>query len=254
MTTDRDDAPRADLSDLEGRLGYAFRDRSLLITALRHASSAHESPGCESNERMEFLGDAVMALVVGHSLYEVHPTWPEGDLSRALPELVDGPAFTALARRLDLAPHLDLGRTERQSGGEDKDSILSNAMEAVVGAIYLDGGLEAARDFVQRVYGQVLREGSPRPERDAKSQFQESVMALYGEFPRYELQSDSGVDGDEDRFSTRALVRGEAWGNGIGRTKRAAEFAAALEGLKRLENQATEDAEADADGDGDGDG
>ena len=144
------------------------------------------------------------------------------------------PAFAALARRLELAPHLRLGRTEQQSGGAAKDSILSNAMEAVVGAIYLDGGLQSARDFVRRVYADALREGAPRVEGDSKTRFQEAVMASRGEFPRYELERDSGVEGDEARFISLARVADEVWGRGSGRTKQAAEFSAAVEGLKRL--------------------
>ena len=237
MTMDPESPTRPDLTDFETRLGYRFKDPSLLETALRHASRAHEEPGAASNERMEFLGDAVIGLVVAHSLYEAHPAWEEGDLSRALQQLVDRPAFAALARRLELAPHLQLGRTELQSGGEAKDSILANAMEAVVGAIHLDGGLEAAREFVERVYGEALAEGAPRAQVDIKTRFQEAVMALHGEFPRYELLADSGVEGDETRFTTRAVVKDEYWGSGSGRTKRAAEFAAAQEGLARPEGQ-----------------
>ncbi len=237
MTLETGETTRLGLADFEARLGYTFRERSYLEIALRHASRAHETPGFESNERMEFLGDAVIGLVVGHFLYDAHPGWEEGDLSRALQKLVDRPAFAALARRLELAPHLDLGRTEVQSGGEAKDSILANAMEAVVGAIYLDGGLEATRDFVQRVYGEALGESAPRAPVDAKTRFQEAIMARFGEFPRYELHEDSGVEGDEVRFTTRAVVRDDYWGSGRGRTKRAAEFAAAEEGLSRLEAQ-----------------
>jgi ribonuclease-3 len=234
MTVDRADNVYPDLGRFEAQLGYSFRDRSHLANAVCHASSANENPGVESNERLEFLGDAVMALVVGHLLYEAHSDWEEGDLSRALQRLVDRPAFAALARRLELAPHLRLGRTEQQSGGASKDSILSNAMEAVVGAIYLDGGLKSARSFVKRVYADALREGAPRVEGDSKTRFQEAVMASRGEFPRYELERDSGVEGDETRFTSLARVGDEVWGKGSGRTKQAAEFSAAVEGLKQL--------------------
>lgn len=220
MSVDQRESAALDLGLFEVQLGYGFKDRTHLENALCHASSANETAGAESNERLEFLGDAVMALVVGHLLYEAHPDWQEGDLSRALQTLVDRPAFAALARRLGLAPHLRLGRTEQQSGGVTKDSILSNAMEAVVGAIYLDGGLDAARGFVQRVYAKFLRESAPRVEGDSKTRFQESIMALRGEFPSYELESDSGVEGDEARFATVALVGGECWGRDPGEPSR----------------------------------
>ena len=178
-----------------------------------------------------------MALAVGHLLYEAHPDWEEGDLTRGVQRLVDRPAFAALARRLGLAPHLRLGRTEQQSGGREKDSILSTAMEAVVGAIYLDGGLAAARELVKNVYSDALGEGAPRVESDAKTRFQEAVMARFGEFPVYSIERDSGVEGDEQRFTSVALLGDEPWGEGSGRTKQAAEFAAALEGLKRLQGE-----------------
>jgi ribonuclease-3 len=237
VSVDQPESAPLDLGLFEVQLGYRFEDRTRLENALCHSSSANETLGTESNERLEFLGDAVMALVVGHLLYEAHPDWQEGDLSRGLQRLVDRPAFAALARRLGLAPYLRLGRTEQQSGGIAKDSILSNAMEAVVGAIYLDGGLDAARDFVQRMYAEFLREGTPRVEGDSKTRFQETIMALRGEFPNYELESDSGVEGDEARFATIARVGGEYWGTGSGRTKQAAEFAAAAEGLRRVEEE-----------------
>ena len=237
MSDDHSEGEVPDLAVFEARLGYSFQDRGLLETAVRHASSAHETAGTTSNERLEFLGDAVMALAVGHLLYEAHPDWEEGDLTRGVQRLVDRPAFAALARRLELAPHLQLGRTEQQSGGRDKDSILSNAMEAVVGAIYLDGGLGAARDFVKSVYSDALGKGAPRVEGDAKTRFQEAVMARYGEFPSYSLERDSGIEGDEQRFTSVALLGNESWGVGSGRTKQAAEFAAALEGLQRLQRE-----------------
>ena len=237
VSAHRDDARYPDLAAFESRLGYVFRDRALLDTALRHASSAYETPGTESNERLEFLGDAVMDLAVGHLLYDAHPAWQEGDLTRAAQQLVDRPAFAALARKLELGPHLRLGATERLSGGQEKDSILANAMEAVVGAIYLDGGLEATVELVRRFHADALRQGAPRTEGDAKTRFNEAVMAVRGEFPRYELDRDSGVDGDDDRFTATARVGEESWGTGSGRTKRAAEFAAATEGLKRLERE-----------------
>lgn len=221
----------------EERLGYAFEDPSLLDDALRHSSSAHENPETTSNERLEFLGDAVMALVVGHLLFRAHPGWEEGDLTRAVQRLVDRVAFAALGRRLGIGPYLRLGRTEQELGFADKESILSDAMEAVVGAVYLDGGLEAAMSLVQRVYAEELAEGAPRAEGDAKTRFQEAVMAAHGVFPRYELERDSGVEGDEARFTMSALVEDDTWSTGSGRTKQSGEFAAARAGLKRLEEE-----------------
>ncbi len=237
MSAKREDGAHADLMALEERLGYVFEAPSLLDNALRHSSSAHENPGTTSNERLEFLGDAVMALVVGHLLFQAHPGWEEGDLTRAVQRLVDRVAFAALGRRLGVGSYLRLGRTEQQLGFAAKESILSNAMEAVVGAIYLDGGLEAAMALVGRVYAEELAEGAPRAAGDAKTRFQEAVMAAHGVFPHYELERDSEVEGDQARFTMRALVGDDTWSSGSGRTKQLGEFAAARAGLKRLEEE-----------------
>ena len=141
------------LDRLEEALDYRFERRTLLENALRHSSYTHEraaekEAGLENNERLEFLGDAVLALVVAHSLYAAKPDWREGDLTRALHALVEGRSLEKLARSFDVGAAIELGRTECQSGGQEKPSILENTMEAIVGAIYLDGGLDAATAFI----------------------------------------------------------------------------------------------------------
>ncbi|MBW2383201.1 MAG: ribonuclease III [Deltaproteobacteria bacterium] len=223
------------LETLEEQLGHAFTDRGLLETALQHSSYANETPGTTSNERLEFLGDAVIGLAVGHLLYASNPGWREGDLTRATAYLVDRPGLAALARSLELGRHLRLGRTERQSRGHEKDSILADAMEAVIGALFLDTGLEAVHAFAMRVFADRLRDVPV--ERDPKTRFQELVMARVGEFPRYNLITDSGVEGDGERFTVEARVAGEVWSQGVGRTKQAAEFAAAARALARLDEE-----------------
>jgi len=218
---------REGLDALEARLGHRFADRTLLETALQHSSYAHETAGIRSNERLEFLGDSVIALVLARALYDANPNWKEGDLTRGLHRLVDRPALSDLARRLGLGAFLRLGRTERQSHGMEKDSILADAMEAVLGAVYLDGGLDPVADLAGRMFSEALQNDAPRVGLDPKTQLQESVMARYGEFPEYEPQSDSGLEGDDERFGVCVRVRGEAWASGVGRTKRSAERAAA---------------------------
>jgi len=230
------------LEEFERALGHRFRDRQLLEIALQHSSYANEAPDRTSNERLEFLGDAVIGLVVAQLLYRAQPDWQEGELTRGLHRLVDKQAFAALARRLDLGSQLRLGRTEQQSAGAEKDSILANAMEAVVGALYLDAGLPAVETLVQAVYGKALSTEAPPTERDVKTRLQEAVMARHGEFPDYELEFDSGIEGDEERFGSRVLVCGEVYGRGVGRTKRAAEFKAARAAWPRI----AEESEADA--------
>lgn len=224
-----------DLEPLEEALGYRFSDRVLLETALCHSSYAHETEGVSSNERLEFLGDAVIGNVVAHLLFEAHPRWKEGDLTRALHRLVDKRALSELARKIDIGPYLRLGRTERRSAGETKTTILADAMEALIGAMYLDGGMEAVVALAFRAFPEALAANAPRVGRDPKTAFQERVMAETGEFPRYCILEDSGIEGDDERFHVEVRVQGEAWGAGQGRTKRSAERAAAERAMQRAE-------------------
>ncbi len=226
---------------LEERLGHHFSNTSLLDTALRHSSYANEHPGLESNERLEFLGDAVIGLVVGELLYSNQPHWQEGELTRGLHRLVDKPACASLARKLHIGPYLELGRTERQSNGADKDSILADALEAILGAVFLDGGLAAVRNFIERAYVKEISEDARPVERDIKTRLQEHAMATFGEFPKYELQSDSQIEGADERFTVCVFVDQKVYGTGVGRTKRAAEFEAAQIAWQALQAKAPHD-------------
>jgi ribonuclease-3 len=233
MSDDPVSAMASELEELERALDYRFRDPGLLERALQHASYAHDVEGAQSNERLEFLGDAVIGLVVAHLLFEAHGDWEEGDLTRGLHRLVDKSGLAALARDLQLGEHLRLGRTERRSQGQTKSSILADALEAIFGAIYLDGGLEPIMRLARRSFAPAFEPGAPRVGRDPKTELQESVMAEVGEFPSYDLVSDSEQDDDEERFTARVRVRDEVWGEGVGRTKRSAERAAAEQALRR---------------------
>jgi len=224
--------PRA---EVERALGYVFVDPSLLDLALRHSSYAHENENTASNERLEFLGDAVIGMVVGHQLYEAHPDWAEGDLTRALHALVDRRSLAELAGELGLGTWLQLGRTEQQAGGTTKSSILADGMEAVLGAIYLDGGLEPVHALVRGWFAAALAPDAPQPVRDPKTHLQEAVMAQAGEFPSYGLLHDSEVEGDAERFTVEVRVAGDGWGTGTGRSKRLAERQAAERAIARLE-------------------
>ena len=167
------------LSCVQERLGYHFRDAGLLCLALRHRSAAHEA-GTTHNERLEFLGDAVVGLVCASWLYQGLPDEPEGELARRKSSLVSSEALTVIAKQLDLGSYLELGLGESRSGGRRKDSLLANALEAVVGAIFLDGGLEEARLFLEsRLDG--LLESHPELEvQDAKTRLQEILQARGG--------------------------------------------------------------------------
>ena len=218
---------------LEAALGHTFADPELLALALTHPSRSQEEDGSRGNERLEFLGDAILDLAVAHALFDAHPDWPEGELTRARASLVNTSALAACARSLELGGHARLGRTEQRTGGAEKDSVLANVLEAVVGAVYLDGGVAPVRALVLRLYGEALGATSPPAERDPKTRFQEWAHARFRVTPSYRMLADSGDETDPRRFSAAVSVGDETWGRGMGRTKRAAERAAAREALER---------------------
>jgi ribonuclease-3 len=211
-------------------LGYEFRDRERVLVALSHASYAYETRGDRGNERLEFLGDAVLDLVVSEALYAAYPEWSEGQLTRARASLVRGHALAERARELGLPGLVRLGRTELRSGGAEKESILANVLEAVIGALYLDGGLAPVRAYVQRWFPE---DPSASLARDAKTAFQEWAHATLRATPSYHTLVDSGVEDDDVRFTVEVRVAGEPWGSGTGRSKRTAERAAAEAALAK---------------------
>lgn len=220
---------------LEERLGHRFRDPSLLREALTHPSWAHDHGGGCGNERLEFLGDAVLGVAVARLLYAAYPAWREGHLSRARASLVNASALAEKARRLGLGGHALLGRTEQRGGGTQKQRILANVFEAVLGAIYLDAGEEAVVALVEREFRAELEAGDAALARDPKTRFQEWAHAAFRHTPRYRGEGDSGVEEAGDRFRVAVELDGEVWGRGAGRTKRAAEQAAARDALARAE-------------------
>jgi ribonuclease-3 len=225
----------ADLEILEESLGCRFGDRALFERALTHASYAQENSGDRGNESLEFLGDAVLDLIVARELYEVHPDWTEGHLTRARAALVNRGALAERARQIDLGSFLTLGRTERRSSGELKDRILADCFEAVLGALYLDAGIDAVSDVIVRLYGDRIGK-QPRPGRDPKTEFQEWAHREIQATPRYHMASDSGTDDDDERFTVEVHVDGEVWGQGVGRSKQVAEQLAAEAALTRSAN------------------
>lgn len=215
------------LVGLEEKLGHAFGDPVLLETAVTHSSFANENGADVDNERLEFLGDSVIGMVAAQLLYRAHPDWPEGDLTRALHKLVDRRGLAALARRLEIGEHIRLGRTEVRSEGSQKDTILADAMEAVIGAMYLDGGIEAVERFARTQFAEALAAEAPRVGLDPKTAFQEWAMASFGVFPTYRTVGDTEVEGDDERFTVECVIRDEPVGTGVGRSKRKAERRAA---------------------------
>ncbi len=227
-----------DLMGCMDRLGYRFRDEGLLRRALTHSSLAVEQHRMgEDNERLEYLGDAVLEHLVSRHLFDTHPEMREGALTRLRSSLVCESALAFAARRLELGKYIRLSRGEEQCGGRDKDSILSDAFEAVLAAVYLDGGLEEAdrlvREYVMSAENQPQRTST----KDSKTAFQELIHADHrGRAIRYELVSESGPD-HKKLFTMRVLVDEEEWGTGSGPSKQAAGQVAAQMAIERYNSK-----------------
>lgn len=215
----------AGLSALTDRLGHRFNDPALLELALTHRSWCAEHSGSSSNERLEFLGDAVLSLVVTRMLYERFGDWAEGDLAKARASLVNAATLAEVGRSVGLGEQLRLGRGEDVSGGRAKPSILADAVEAVIGAVYLDGGIGAADDSVGRLLGDRLDAVANSPgHADFKTRLQELAARLGLDPPSYDVSSSGPAHHRRFRAEVRA---GDEAGVGAGRTKKDAEQRAA---------------------------
>lgn len=231
-TTGRD----AELARLEDALGHRFADRTRLDAALVHRSYCAEHPEANPNERMEFLGDAVLGLSVTDHIYDAYPELPEGELAKLRASVVNAEVLAAVATELELGAVLLLGKGEDASGGRAKPSILADAMEAVIAAVYLDGGWTPADDVVLRVLGDRIRAGASGPGgRDYKTRLQELAARRFDQVPRYQLRSE-GPDHSK-RFFATVTLRGETYGEGEGRSKKQAEQDAARAAWKRLQSE-----------------
>jgi ribonuclease III len=228
--------PPSTLEQLESALAYRFQTPAHLSMALCHSSYVNEQPQGRlvSNERLEFLGDAVLNLAISHLLMTQHPELAEGELSRNRAYLVNETQLAAIAREIDLGPHLLLGKGEELTDGREKNSILADAVEAVIAAIYLDGGFDAAYSFVEKRFSERLRSVNRRRHgTDFKSRLQERVQATHHEVPRYEVIGASGPDHDKT-FRVRMHVAGIT-ADGDGKSKKMAEQEAARIGLELLD-------------------
>lgn len=213
-------------------LGFSFRDPTLLDLALTHRSVSAENLDRSDNERMEFLGDAVLQLAVTDRLYAGYPDLPEGQMAKVRAAVVSGSSLAEAARAMDLGSYVELSPSEERSGGRSKDSILADALEAVIGAVYLDSGYPAAEKLVLTFLGARIEEKALNPGmKDYKTRLQE-VLAAAGKRPSYEV---TGTGPDHQRiFSAMISVGGEVLGIGEGNSKKAAEQVAAERALKRL--------------------
>ncbi len=225
------------LADLVGRLQRTFADPDLLDRAMAHRSWCAEQGGLPSNERLEFLGDAVLGLVVTDHIYRRNPDLPEGELAKVRSAVVSTAALAEVAAELDLGASLRLGRGEDASGGRAKPSILADAMEAVIGATYLDGGWDAAGELVLRLLGPRIDDAVSGPGgHDYKTRLQEVAAHRFEVLPVYET-TDSGPDHAKE-FRTVVRLGGRSLGEGAGRSKKQAEQAAARVAWHALDGQA----------------
>ena len=222
------------IKDLEKAIGYQFRDLSLLQNALAHSSYANERwhNSLMSNERLEFLGDSVLGMLVANYLYRTFPNRPEGELTRMRADMVCERTLARVAGQLELGKHLLLGKGEEQGGGRSRDSILADAVESVIAACYLDGGMEAAKAFVEK-FILVTVPTQKMNNADYKTALQELVQQKKNQTLSYRLVGESGPDHDK-KFEVELTLNGTVVGTGIGSSKKRAEQQAAQAALNKL--------------------
>lgn len=221
---------------LEKRIGYRFRDRALLKQAVTHSSYTNEQKinKAANYERLEFLGDAVLELVSSEFLFHTYPGWPEGKLTRMRASMVCEPSLAFCARDLELGKFMLLGKGEESTGGRDRESIVSDGMEALIGAIFLDGGMEPAKAHIDRFILSDL--DNKTLFYDSKTNLQELVQGEFRKDIQYELMQETGPEHDK-LFIVEARMEGKTIGKGSGRTKKSAEQQAAYEALLRLKEK-----------------
>jgi ribonuclease-3 len=226
----------ADYSALEAVLGYTFKERALLEQALRHPSWCNEQgdPRPDDNERFEFLGDAVLDLVVSHRVMTRFPKAHEGDLSVTRQQIVSEAALSEVARQLRIGVWIMLGKGEEKSGGRDKPKILADMFEALIGAVYLDGGYASAWEMIDRVLGEKIASVELKNFYDFKTRLQETSQARLKATPTYHVVQELGPDHDK-RFVVAVTIGTDEWARAVGKSKKEAEQMAAAEAHFRLE-------------------
>jgi len=221
---------------LEERLGYNFKDRSFVLEALTHRSYAHEKKNKQNYERLEFLGDAVLQLIVTEYLLDRYKDYDEGLLSKLRGYFVSEGFLSRIALELELGDHLLLGKGEKASGGKYKESLLCDIFESIVAAIYLDGGYDEARNIIITHFGSRIDEDiSNSTFVDAKSELQKITQRKYGTLPEYTVLDEKGPEHDKI-FVVKVIVEDLVTEKGIGKTKKSAEKDAAKNALKKLGN------------------
>lgn len=239
MNSFNENSMENNLTDLEKRLHYSFKDKDLLKKALTHSSHTNETSKSplDSYEVLEFLGDAIIDLITRHLLIERFPKLNEGELSKIKSKVVGGASFSGIARSLKIGSHLILGKGEERSGGWEKDSILAGAYEAVIAAIYLDADfdtvLKVAKEQILDVMERVYKEGFFR---DFKTELQELTQKDLKISPKYSLVKEDGPE-HERIFEVEVLIEGKPYGKGIGKSKKDAEQKAASQAFEYLERE-----------------
>ena len=226
---------RSRFGALEDRLGYRFLRPELLERAITHRSYANEQGSEEHYERLEWLGDAVLKLVTAELLFDRYPDEREGDLSKRVNHLVSEPVLAAWAAALGVSDELKLGVGEERGGGRGKDSLLADSLEALFGAIYLDGGLDKARAAVRPMLDRALAADAEVLHSDSKTALQEVTQARGWDLPDYRLVGETGPDHDK-RFAVECWIAGECAGRGEGSSKKVAQQQAAADALRRLQS------------------
>ncbi len=213
------------------KLGHKFKNPSLLETALTHSSYANEF-SCPSNERLEFLGDALLGCVVSVLLYEKYPSYTEGDLSKIRSQVVSGANFAKYAEMLGLGEQIRLGKGEESTGGRERESNNANAFEALIGALYLDAGYERTFEIISGLFGDAI-EQSDFP-RDSKTEIQEISRKIFGETPEYRILSEEGPQHERIFISEVRIASSDIVGTGMGGSRRQSEQSAARDALWKL--------------------
>ena len=233
--SEREDGNILSFDSLQKRIGYRFHDPGLLDHALTHRSYINEAGKAReaSNERLEFLGDAVLELIVSEQLYQTYASESEGRLSKLRASLVCESALSRKAEALNLGDYLFLGKGEDKTGGRHKPSVTSDALEALIGAVYLDGGIDAAEEMIMRHILNDLSESHPD---DYKTALQEYVQSAGIKEVRYQLMEESGPDHDKS-FTMAVVIDGQICESGTGRSKKAAEQSAARAALARIKGR-----------------
>lgn len=222
----------AEFVPLQAGLGYFFRNPALLREALTHRSHCEERNS--SYERLEFLGDSVIGLIISRFLYENFPQKTEGDLTKLKASLVSEMTLTRVAQLISLGQYVVMGKEEEKAGGREKPSILSDAYEALVGAVFLDGGLQAAENVIEKhILSRISEMAEGETFRNYKGELLEFLQARGKRLPRYQVLEEKGPDHDK-KFTTAVFVRGTEWGRGSGTTKKEAEQNAARVALEKL--------------------